>query len=169
MPRSTGAPPSNSAVHKPTMLVRTYADPSWVLPRKGSFERTSDKAEWDRWEENALSMLFLSSRLKERSATHGSTLLHEDWISRCLSEQTHHGMWVHSNAIPQRKIENDLDWFASAQTELERFRGQYVAIRNREILGWGVTSIDAYRMAKKKKPEAEPAIAFVPESEDSVF
>jgi hypothetical protein len=42
----------------------------------------------------------------------------------------------------------------------------HVAIWKKRVLGYGKTVKEAYEMAKKKNPKAEPALAYIPEDED---
>jgi hypothetical protein len=64
---------------------------------------------------------------------------------------------------------SDFEWFASGNADSSKFKGRYVAVYNKQVIGWGETSKEAYDMAKKAEPHAEPALAYIPENEDSVF
>ncbi len=66
-------------------------------------------------------------------------------------------------------VREDFIWFASSPSEFERYRGMHVAIWNKQVIGYGKTAKEAYEMAKKNKPEAEPALAYIPEDEAMIL
>jgi|SRR6266487_2964558 len=65
--------------------------------------------------------------------------------------------------------DDDLEWFASVSDTLDEFRGQYVAIHDKKIIGSGKTTLDALNRAKVAKPEAKPLIAYIPKSARSAL
>jgi predicted CopG family antitoxin len=49
--------------------------------------------------------------------------------------------------------------------ELAKHSGQYVAVYEGKIIGWGETGPDAIAMAKEKEPDAEPSVYGIPPKE----
>lgn len=68
-----------------------------------------------------------------------------------------------------RSPQTDFEWFTSAELDLKSYRGRYIAVFDKQIVGWGKTSKEAYDMAKGLYPNTEPALTYVPEEEDSFF
>lgn len=66
-------------------------------------------------------------------------------------------------------VDEDFLWFASSPRELEKYRGMHVAIWKKNVLGYGRTAKEAYDMAKKRHPESEPALAYIPEDEAMIL
>jgi len=65
--------------------------------------------------------------------------------------------------------DEDFMWFVGGPRELEKYRGMHVAIWGRRVIGCGKTAKEAYEMAKKNKPESEPALAYIPEDEAMIL
>jgi hypothetical protein len=169
-PQST-SPVGDEPVHLPaTVLLGSYEHSNWVALTKNKLhENHVETGDWDRWECGVISMAASLVKLTEEFRVRNIRLLNERWISNVLSQNARFGRRVWYKAIAQPKIESDLDWFASGEADTERFKGMYIAIRNKEILGWGASSQEAYKMAKSKRPELDPAVTYVPETEDSLF
>ena len=72
---------------------------------------------------------------------------------------------------PPRSLihQSDFDWFISSNLDLDNYRGKYIAVYDKQIIGWGDTSSEALNMAKATNPESQPALTFIPESEDVIF
>jgi len=64
---------------------------------------------------------------------------------------------------------SDLEWFASEAYNMSQYRGQYIAIWNRAVIGSGKSASEAYDAAKRRNREAEPAITYIPEHESALF
>lgn len=56
----------------------------------------------------------------------------------------------------------ELEWLASHSDEVEKYGGKYIAISKDGILGAGDTAGEALKSAKKKNPDAKPAVMLVP-------
>src|ERR1017187_3982170 len=67
------------------------------------------------------------------------------------------------------QVLSDFDWFVSSETDLSHYSGLHIAVFDKQVFGWGNTSIEAYRMAKKRIRDFEPAITYIPEDEDTIF
>jgi len=63
----------------------------------------------------------------------------------------------------------DFLWFANNPKEFEKYKGMHVAIWKKCVLGYGKTVKEAYEMAKKNNPKAEPALAYIPEDEAMIL
>jgi hypothetical protein len=68
-----------------------------------------------------------------------------------------------------KKPEDDFNWFFSEDLDLSSYRGKYVAVYGKRIIGWGETSVEAYNMAKAFNSQSEPAITYIAESEDVIL
>lgn len=68
-----------------------------------------------------------------------------------------------------KKPEDDFNWFISEDLDLNGYRGKYVAVYGKQIIGWGETSVEAYNMAKGFNRQSEPSITYIPESEDVIL
>ncbi len=55
------------------------------------------------------------------------------------------------------------------ELDTSNHKGKYIAVRGNKILGWGDSPQQAYEMAKKVDPESNPALTYVPESEDVIY
>ena len=64
---------------------------------------------------------------------------------------------------------SDFEWFTSGDLDTSAYKGLTIAVFGKKVIGYGRTSVDAYKMAKKNNPTAEPAITFIPETEDSIY
>lgn len=58
---------------------------------------------------------------------------------------------------------SDYDWFI--ETDLSRYRGEYVAIANKKVVSSGYDAKKVYEKAAKKVPQSKIALAKIP-SED---
>ena len=65
--------------------------------------------------------------------------------------------------------DDDFNWFVSSNLDLSSYRGKYLAIYDKKIIGSSDTSREALNMAKSVNPQSEPALTFIPESEDVIF
>jgi len=66
-------------------------------------------------------------------------------------------------------VDEDFLWFASSPEELKKYKGMHVAVWGRRVIGYGETAKAAYEMAKRRYPESEPALAYIPEDEAMVL
>lgn len=66
----------------------------------------------------------------------------------------------------KNELNQDLSWVAKSTPELqEKFAGKWVAIINKEIVGWGDTAKEAYKGAREKYPKIKPLLGVVPTEE----
>jgi len=72
-------------------------------------------------------------------------------------------------APPKKELEDNFDWFVSSEIDLSDFRGKYIAVYGKQIISSGTTAIEAYNKAKALNPESEPALTYIPESEDEIL
>lgn len=72
-------------------------------------------------------------------------------------------------AFTELDKQSDFNWFTSPQTDLSKYAGQHIAVYKKEVIGWGKTSLEAYRMAKRNKPNSKPALTYVEETADTMF
>lgn len=56
----------------------------------------------------------------------------------------------------------DAEWLATIPDELGKYQGKYIAVWKKNIIGVGKDSVEAAKDAKKKYPEVEPLIMYVP-------
>lgn len=56
----------------------------------------------------------------------------------------------------------ELEWLAAHPDEVEKYAGKYIAISKEGILGVGDTAGEALKDARKKFPDAKPAVMLVP-------
>jgi len=56
----------------------------------------------------------------------------------------------------------ELEWLAAHPEEVEKYGGKYIAISKDGILGSGNMAGEALESAKKKYPDANPAVMLVP-------
>jgi hypothetical protein len=56
----------------------------------------------------------------------------------------------------------DARWLATIPEELAKYQGKCIAVWQKEIIGVGKDSLAASNEAKKKHPDAEPLIMYVP-------
>ena len=70
----------------------------------------------------------------------------------------------------QHDIDEDFNWFASGQVEIESYRGKYIAIWRKQIVGSGDTAVEAERIARAYfGKDCRPAIVYVPEDDDAML
>lgn len=70
----------------------------------------------------------------------------------------------------QYDVKEDFDWFASGQVNTDSYKGQYIAIWRKMIVGNGSTAIEAERIAKFHYGEdCRPAIVYVAEDEEAIL
>lgn len=66
--------------------------------------------------------------------------------------------------------EEDFEWFTSGKVDTKSFRGKYIAIWKKQIVGSGDTALEVERLAKAYYGEdCRPAIVYVPVEEDSIL
>lgn len=61
-----------------------------------------------------------------------------------------------------RKMEEELNYFASFPEELKKYRGKHVAIIGNKVIASGYNAIKVYKKAKEKYPDKKPVLAYVP-------
>lgn len=67
-------------------------------------------------------------------------------------------------------INEDYEWYASGQLDTSSFKGQYIAIWRKQVVGSGETPLEAERLAKARfGEECTPALVYVPEDSDSIL
>lgn len=66
-------------------------------------------------------------------------------------------------------MQEELKWFAGALKELGKFRGKHIAIIKNKIVASGNKAIDVLEKARKKHPNEEPVLAFVPKEETLIL
>jgi hypothetical protein len=66
-------------------------------------------------------------------------------------------------------IDEDFLWFINSFEELKRYRGMHIAIWNKQVIGYGRTAAEAYKMAKKNIPESQPALVYIPRDEAMIL
>ncbi len=151
-------------------MVTIVSHPSWIRETNGRKPTRASALSKEAGFHAFLSIIFPEMKKSE---------LVEDIRFRVLLKETETFASLYSpistgdiqNRVPVGSSSDlsDLEWFASEESALQRFRGKYVAIRERKVIGWGSTPIEAYRMAKHANPNAEPAITFIPETENTLF
>ena len=64
----------------------------------------------------------------------------------------------------------DFDWYVSGQVNTDSFRGKYIAIWRKQIIGEGETATEVERIAKAYYgDECRPAIIYIPEDSDAIL
>ena len=64
----------------------------------------------------------------------------------------------------------DFKWFTSGKVDTRSFKGKYIAIWKKQIVGSGNTAIEVERLAKSNcGPQCKPAIIYIPEDETSIL
>lgn len=59
----------------------------------------------------------------------------------------------------RKRIEQDFDWFSNQALKIhKKYRGKWIAVVNKKIVGVGKTAITAYKKAKKISPHREPIL-----------
>jgi len=66
-------------------------------------------------------------------------------------------------------MSEEFEWYVGSPEELERYKGKYVAIVSKEVVGSGKTADEAYREALKKYPDSRPLLVFIPEDEAMIL
>lgn len=63
-------------------------------------------------------------------------------------------------------VTQDLSWVAKSTPELQKeFAGKWVAVVNKEIVGWGDTAKEAYKRARETYPQIKPLLGVIPTEE----
>ncbi|RLF00617.1 MAG: hypothetical protein DRJ59_07075 [Thermoprotei archaeon] len=62
-------------------------------------------------------------------------------------------------------VDEDFLQYASSPKELEKYRGMRVAIWEKHVVSCGRTAKEDYEMAKRKEPESDPLLEYIPEDE----
>ena len=72
-----------------------------------------------------------------------------------------------TNTIAKRggEMHEELKWFASFPEELKKFRGKHIAIIGTEVVASGDNAIAILKDAKKRFPDKNPVLAFVPKED----
>src|SRR5208337_5300003 len=76
---------------------------------------------------------------------------------------------IYQPQTPNKQTIDDFDWFVSSDLDLSSYRGKYIAVCDKQIIGVGETSLEAEQMAKAKNPTGKPALTYIPESEDFIL
>ncbi len=63
----------------------------------------------------------------------------------------------------------DFKWFASGEVDTSSYKGQYIAIWMKRIVGSGATAVEAERVAKAHYEDSRPAVVYIPEDEDAIL
>lgn len=64
----------------------------------------------------------------------------------------------------------DFKWFTSGEVDTSSFKGQYIAIWKKQIVGHAESAVEVERLAKAYCGEnCTPAIVYIPEKEDVIF
>lgn len=64
----------------------------------------------------------------------------------------------------------DFKWFTSGDVDTRSFKGQYIAIWKKQIVGSGKTALEVERLAKAYYgSKCKPAIVYIPEDENSIL
>lgn len=83
------------------------------------------------------------------------------------------GMLSHDLETPifiDYDIKEDYEWFTSGQVEIDSYKGKYIAIWRKQIVGDGETAVEAERIARAHYGnECRPAIVYISENEDSIL
>jgi hypothetical protein len=65
---------------------------------------------------------------------------------------------------------DDFEWFASGELDSSAFRGKYIAIWRREVVGSGDSAIEAERLARANRgQDCKPLTVFVPQEEETIL
>lgn len=67
--------------------------------------------------------------------------------------------------VQTAEMNPNLKWAVSNSTELNYYRGKYVAIKDGRVIGSGNTSIEAKKEARKKKPDGKITLMLVSETD----
>ncbi len=66
--------------------------------------------------------------------------------------------------------EEDFKWFTSGEVDTISFKGKYIAIWKKQIVGSGESAVEVERLAKAYCGEnCTPAIVYIPEKEDAIL
>jgi hypothetical protein len=94
-------------------------------------------------------------------------------LSSRIFDGLHVGLWTNLSPKDQERspfhptqsggAEQDFEWLMSNQNSLTNYRGGYVAILDKKVVGYGHTMKQAYDSAAKKHLPRRPLLAFVPE------
>jgi len=140
-------------------VIRTYDETrAWLLPKRSRSEKSHY---WSHMRFHIHSVADVFPELDHR----------RDWWAPKVAEyfgSRKIGL-VARPKFEKDRVQGDLEWFASASNELDSFRGKYVAIHDKRIVGWGKTSVDAANMAKRTRDGEKAIIAYVPGSEASAL
>jgi Family of unknown function (DUF5678) len=72
--------------------------------------------------------------------------------------------------ITNYDIEEDFEWYCSGQLNTNSFKGKYIAIWRKQIVGSGETATETERLAKAYFGEnCRPAIVYVPEDDSAIL
>jgi hypothetical protein len=70
----------------------------------------------------------------------------------------------------QHDINEDFRWFTSGEVDTHDYKGQFIAISRKQIVGYGESPLEAELMAKAIFGEnCRPATAYIPENEDVIL
>jgi len=72
-------------------------------------------------------------------------------------------------ARDRSRVLSDFQLFVTSPVIQQKFAGKYISIFNGEVIGSGTTAKEAYDNARKVKPQAKPALTFVPEEDVCIF
>jgi len=74
------------------------------------------------------------------------------------------------NLDEQYDSAEDFKWFTSGKVDTRSFKGKYIAIWKKQIVGSGKTAIEVERLAKAYYgSKCKPAIVYIPEDENSIL
>jgi hypothetical protein len=76
---------------------------------------------------------------------------------------------VKTPVITNYDIKEDFEWFASGQLNVKDYKGKYIAVWRKQIVGSGATAVEAERIAQYNFPDCRPAIVYVPEDENAIL
>ena len=88
------------------------------------------------------------------------------------------GILLRSRSVPSSVLfkpydtKEDFDWFTSGQVETESFKGLYIAIWKKQIVGSGETPLEAERIAKAYHgDDCRPAVVYISNDDevDTIF
>ena len=95
------------------------------------------------------------------------TMFELDLMTRGVAKFLSDLQFVVVYQAPNKPVADDFDWFVSS--DLSDYRGKYIAVYDKQIIGVGETSLEAEQKAKIANPAAKPALTYIPETEDVVF
>jgi len=74
------------------------------------------------------------------------------------------------NLNDQYDPSEDYKWFTSGQLDTSSFKGQYIAIWKKQVIGTGSTAEEVERLAKGLFSEdCKPAIIYIPKDEEAIL